>query len=455
MLRANSQLRNSLSQEAVDFLEHAAGAIERILPHVEVDPWREGTWLSAESVWATSRRTQIRATISVDNGNTDPSRSFTTAVRRRHVPVVRQAAGQTLDPREFDICKLVVLTASRLMQSPTTAWQLPFSQAVLEGFDESIVALHLTAHHNFKAPLGRVLAALHTLSEQSYENKSLTFGCIVEEDTTGPKESSLFPREYLTSKKYKALSDGYRTAYRVSSDGKMTGFVDLERLDIRPLTEKHFYPAWAERIARASRYGRCGIALSRHGDILVFEEGSLRFTYRYGKWQYWNHAHILKLLRDRAKAQRVPPKILGRVVSAVYRAALDISFRRSGGLFLILHNRGSLGKVVRKGDAIEDNKRGKTDSDFDAVLAEHKIQALPRPVLVELASLDGAIVIANSGQLLAYGAVLHPLRPGRLRAAEGSRTKAAIGASNYGLTIKVSADGDITVYYSGREFIRI
>jgi hypothetical protein len=455
MLRANSRLRNSISREAVAFLEHAAGAIERILPHVEVDPWKEGPWVPAESVWATSRRTAIRATISVGDGDTNPSRSFTTAVRRRHVPVVGQAAGQTLDTREFDICKRVILTASRLMQSASTSWQPPFTQALSRAFDESIVALHLTAHHNFQAPLGPILAALHTLSEQSYENKSLTFGCIVEEDTTGPEGSRPFPGEYLTSKKYKALSDGYRTAYRVSSDGRMIGFVDLERVDPRPLTEKHFYPEWAERIARASRSGRCGIALSRQGDILTFEEGSLRFTYRYGKWQYWNHTHLLNLVRDRAKAQRVPPKILGRVVSAIYRAALDVSFRRSGGLFLIIHNRIALGQVVRKGDAIQDNKRRPADRDFDAVLAKHKIQALPRPVFVELASLDGALVIANSGQLLAYGAVLDPRKVGRLRGAEGSRTKAAIGASNYGLAMKVSADGDITVYYKGREFIRM
>jgi acylphosphatase len=37
-----------------------------------------------------------------------------------------------------------------------------------------------------------------------------------------------------------------------------------------------------------------------------------------------------------------------------------------------------------------------------------------------------------------------------VRAAEGSRTKAAIGASNYGLAIKISSDGDITVYAAGK-----
>jgi DNA integrity scanning protein DisA with diadenylate cyclase activity len=75
--------------------------------------------------------------------------------------------------------------------------------------------------------------------------------------------------------------------------------------------------------------------------------------------------------------------------------------------------------------------------------------------LVELAALDGAIVLANDGEILAYGAVLSPKKAGRLRGTEGSRTKAAIGASNYGLATKISSDGDIDVYYKGKSFMRV
>ncbi|HKZ85591.1 MAG TPA: hypothetical protein VJ793_18290 [Anaerolineae bacterium] len=327
--------------------------------------------------------------------------------------------------------------------------------ALRNTFDEFVVSQHIEQHHRLNLSVSTVLEALHTLSEQSYENKSLTFGCILDPNQTTGTSSAKFPADFLPSKKYKALSDGFRTAYDISSDGQVLNFVDLERFEKKPLTEKHYYPDWAEPIARASRSGRCGIALSRQGDILIFDEGTLRFTYRYGQWQYWNHTHLVNLLRDRARAQRVPRSILGRVVGAIYRAALDVSFRRTGGLFVILHNRQSLRHVVRVGDAIGDAKRSETDAEFDEVVREHSIQSLPRAVVVELASLDGAIVLDNTGRVLAYGAVLQPKNAGHLRGTEGSRTKAAIGASNYGLALKISADGDITVYYKGEEFIRM
>jgi DNA integrity scanning protein DisA with diadenylate cyclase activity len=75
--------------------------------------------------------------------------------------------------------------------------------------------------------------------------------------------------------------------------------------------------------------------------------------------------------------------------------------------------------------------------------------------VVELASLDGAIVVDNSGKILAYAAVLQPKKKGRLTGSEGSRTKAGIGASNYGIATKISSDGDIVIYHGAKEFIRM
>jgi len=454
MLRTNSRLRQTLGVAGVEFLEYAAGAIQRILPHVHLSQWKEGPWTKPRSVWTSSKRTSIRITLAIGEKTAPTSRSLETLVERRVVKGVGGTAGQSLDVREFDICKRIALRISDVLIRGSSGASAASIRAIQEAFDEYVVAQHVETYHGLtQMPVSSVFDALHTLSEQSYENKALTFGCILESEKKVKGQSALFPGDFLGSKKFKALSDGFRTAYHISANGRILGFVDLDRFEKRPLTERHYSPDWSEPIARASRSGRCGIALSRQGDILVFDEGTLRFTYRYGRWQYWNHAHLVHLLRDRARAQRVPNKILGRVVGAIYRAALDVSFRRSGGLFVILHNRKGLTAVARSGDAIGFPHRSTTDLEFDAVIGEHNIQSLPRVVVVELASLDGAIVIDNSGRIRAYGAVLQPKKAGRLRGTEGSRTKAAIGASNYGLAVKISSDGDITVYHEGKAFI--
>jgi len=142
-------------------------------------------------------------------------------------------------------------------------------------------------------------------------------------------------------------------------------------------------------------------------------------------------------------------------VRAIYRAALDSSFRRTGALFVLLRRKASLRDIVRLGDAVNDKRRDAMDVTFDDVLTPIKVQSLPRSVLAELASLDGAVVLSNKGEVVAYGAILEPKKKGRISGAEGSRSKAAIGASKYGLTVKVSSDGDITVYVAGRKLIAI
>ncbi|MBI3895712.1 MAG: hypothetical protein HY313_07245 [Acidobacteria bacterium] len=417
MLRANSQLKQALGDARVEFLEDAAGAIQRLLPHVQVSKWDESSWEKTHSVWDSSKRTRIRITLAIGKKGERGNGSLTAVVERRRLPGVSGSTGQILDMREFDICKRIVFRTSEILEQSLPGTNPASIKAISDAFDEQVVAQHIVEYHGLtKTPVSSLLDALHTLSEQSYENKALTFGCILESKKKVNKQGALFPGEFLSSKKYKALSDGFRTAYHISPSGEILNLIDLDRFEKQNLTERHYYPDWAEPIAQASRSGRSGIALSRQGDILVFHEGTLRFTYRYGRWQYWNHVHLVRLLSGRTRAQRVPRKILGRVVGAIYRAALDVSFRRSGGLFVILHNRNRLHEVVRTGDAIGDTKRSKEDLSFDAVIQQRTIQSLPRVVVVELASLDGAIVLNNSGRVLAYGAVLQPKKAGRLRA---------------------------------------
>ncbi|MBD9478871.1 hypothetical protein [Pseudoxanthomonas sp. PXM02] len=450
---STKQLKKCLSQAELELLIHACTAITRILPHVEVVGWVETKWMPSGAVWASTERQKITFVAGVKARGIPSGRALEATIRRRRESLASGVAKSTLDGREHNICALIAEEIGDIFSGhrPLPEVALP---AVTKAFDERIVARHLAAHHEVTLPVGEMLNALHTLAEQTYENKAVAFGCVVEPRVEVVNRSA-FPKEFLKLKKFKALSDGYRTAYVVSGNGAIIRFVDLDRFSLKPLTGKHFYPEWAEAMAKASRDRRFGIVLSRQGDVLVLEEGTLRFSYRFGKWQYWNHGHLVNLIRDWARAQKIRKSILGNVVGAIYRAAIDVSFRRTGGLFVILKNQAMLKDVVKAEDVLGGQKRSTQDAEFDLLLKRKTIQSLPRRVMVELAALDGALVINKSGTILAYGAVIQPKRAGRLKGAEGSRTKAAIGASNYGMAVKISSDGDITVYKEGQQYLTI
>lgn len=447
VLRANGKLRAAIGPSGADFVEFACGAIQRILPHVDVGKWKEGGDGNAGAFWINNERKKIRFTIRI--ALPDP--------KTLNCEVTRRAASanslSTLDTREHDICRRIAARISTIIRPADVndVVNVASIRAIKNSFDETVIADHLQEHHGLDVAMSSLFAMLHTLSEQTYENKALVFGCIIDPKRNAVSENK-FPDDFVKSKKYKALSDGLRTTYILSAKGKITDFTDIEKISPGAQKGMRYFPEWAQHLANASTHAKCGIALTRQGDILVFDGGSLRFTYRYGRWQYWNHSHVVSLLSEKARAQKVLPKIVGKVVGSIYRTALDVSFRRSGGLFVLLRNSNNLRKIVRDGDAIGDARRAKTDGEFDEIVKQHKIQSLPRAVAVDLASLDGAVVLANSGQILAYASVLQPKRSGKLRGSEGSRTKAAIGASNYGVAIKVSSDGDISIYRDGKEF---
>jgi DNA integrity scanning protein DisA with diadenylate cyclase activity len=71
-------------------------------------------------------------------------------------------------------------------------------------------------------------------------------------------------------------------------------------------------------------------------------------------------------------------------------------------------------------------------------------------VLAALASLDGATVTDDEGNLIAAGAILRHADDGPVAGddsiIEGARTTAAMAASRYGPVLKVSEDGGITLF---------
>lgn len=456
VLNKTSTLRDELGAESVRFLEHALGGIGRLLPHAAISRWREES-LSKDAKpgasWSDRRHQEITLRVVIAGSR----RQLTGTVTRRDVPRATVGVPNTLDARELGICNLIVCRIAQVLRAGADdSGAATTLRSVADSFDEEILSEHLRRHHGIAISMSSFLRAIHQLAETTYENSALAFGCIIERSRGRPAVrdgSAAFLDALVRSKKYRALSDGYRTAYEVDAAGRLLRFRSLDR---QRASGAHFSPEWTEWLAATTGADRVAICLTRSGDILLFAGGTMTFAYRFGQWKFWNHLHLVNLLKALAQTQKVPIGVTSRVVSAVYRAALDVSFRRTGALFLILRNEGQLSSVAREEDCIGHPRRDDLDAALDrAAVANRSLQSLPRAVVAELAALDGAMVLSSRGKLLAYGAVLRPRTQGELKGSEGSRTKAAIGASHYGVAVKVSADGEICVFYEGREFLKM
>jgi hypothetical protein len=446
----NLLVAKALGPPGLAFVEAATDAITRLLPHVAVTPLAPISTAPTSVTRTDAGRTLLVTFVLPISGSTH---TLQCQVQRLTARAGVGAVQRAMHPSEHAICLAVAREVEAALRCASAPDQLP---RLLPSFDELVVARHLSAYHTVTLDLRALLQTIRELAEQSYENKALSFACIVDTNDKGlPPKGAAFPRDFLAERKrFRLLSDGYQTAYEVSAAGAVRQLLCLPDTDAAP-PPRSFFPEWTRDFALNCGPARLGISLTRQGDVLVFDGNTPRFTYRFGQWQYWNHTHLVDLLRSRARVQRVPTAIVARLVNALYRVSLDVAFRRTGGLFVVLRNQASLGDIVRAADRMRHRRRPALEAAFDDTLVGASVQSLPRPVLLELAAMDGAVVVDNNGRLMAYGAILAPKRTGKVDAAEGSRTKAAIGASHYGLAVKISSDGDISMFAQGERFVSV
>jgi len=445
------QLKQQLGDEGFLFLSNAFGVVETLLPHLQTELW--ATLKTPENTrvnWIGNDRLEMKLTLQLNLGQ--HKFRLTTKARRRRADVGAGAIAKTLDLRELDICRQILERIAAVLKTPVGEHGQHSLRAIRGLFVEQVVGAHLQKHLQIKFDVGQLFSALRELAEQSYENKSITYGLVIRGDEGGVATGKQFPLHFFEKKRYRALSDGYRTAFEINRSGKLLRFRDLQAGGDKG-TGNHYFPEWCRYLAGASAGNCCGIALTRQGDILVFDGGSLRFSYRAGRWQYWNHTHAINIFRNRMRVQHVLEDIVSAVVNRIYRVTLDVSFRRSGCLFVMLKNQQNMRKLVADGDAIGDPQRDELYGEFDTTLNNPNVRTLTTTLLVELSALDGGVVVNNHGKILAYGAVLKTR--GRSGASEGSRTKAALSASEFGVAVKVSSDGDMEFFESGKAFLKL
>ena len=441
------RLAASLGQDHFSALAHGLAALERLLPHMRIEaPWHEPNQVPGEPSTAVL---PVRMPLPDGAGHIEANLVGRTAT-----------AGVASIPLKLGRIERTAAAEVIKQLGEDLAFSPGYVQAELErSFDERVVSRALRRRAGLTLDPRPVIDALHDLSSQTYENRPLSFGILIDtagvlredaHDLSGAKPLAAF----LERRKYRALSDGYRVVYGLTADGRVTGLRDLS-WRYRRSSNPGYFPEWARYLAEIAKRRKVCLALTRSGDIVVFAGGHLYLSYRSGTWRFWNHTYLVDLVKNRARAQRVDPETVGGLVAALYRLALDVSFRHVGGLIVVLRNAGDLGKVVRSGDAIGQRSRERIDRAFDQQFRGKLVQHLPPFVLAQIAGIDGSLVVANSGKLLAYGAVLEPQGVSVPPEVYGARARAAVGASQYGLAIKISSDGPITFYQNGDDFLSI
>ncbi len=301
--------------------------------------------------------------------------------------------------------------------------------------------------HSAATDWARLIKYLETVARRTYENQPVSLNLIIRSgqgvgDISAPRLQKFFDQLASSPLSYLAVDGDLRLMHY--------GEVDWPRMDGSAC---QFHPEFLHPIHNILDETDISAHLTPQGDLVIMNRAGLLATRRKRKWKIYD----VRTFRNGLSYCLGNP----HVGTNLFEVVFDLSFRRQGGLLIydpdhriqerilnpesIVHAAETDGQLVVAptcGQALI----GRSIEDLAVGMKAGSLKRTRR--LIEMACVDGAVVF-DDHHLLAVGALVrsHPSVGNQL----GARTTAARSAYLWGARpIKVSSDGDVTVYFRSR-----
>lgn len=129
--------------------------------------------------------------------------------------------------------------------------------------------------------------------------------------------------------------------------------------------------------------------------------------------------------------------------------ALTLREDRLGGLLVVSSSEDMIARLIRNSQA----SASPIEALYSRLFVGRPLCYLSPKLVCNAAALDGAVVIDANGIVRGIGCIF---QTGRTRtAAEGARTRAALFASGNGVSLKISQDGEMSLFSDGKSLASI
>ena len=260
-------------------------------------------------------------------------------------------------------------------------------------------------------------------------------------------EALSFKNAILAEKWVRAVVDGKRVALVATkrNGGQVRGFLSLMSVGHRNVEDSVPHESLLEIFSILARRDVAFI-VSDAGDLWILSGRKVFWQKTQGRWKYLNYSHIHRSLADILKSESLVRNIL--------RICIDLAYERKGALFWLPQDE----KHVK--NLVIDHDNPITNIALRKALRGIKIdQWNQRQIIASAAGTDGATIVNCSGELVDIAVMLKTpsskiYKQFGFKKPEifpGARTTATWNASLYGVAVKVSEDGPITVWHHGKE----
>lgn|GEM_PF-3060107 len=275
-----------------------------------------------------------------------------------------------------------------------------------------------------------VIQALIRHASTTYEGTRVAVGiCLDLNESQGGIRLEAFLRQPWAP----ILGSGLSSAVLLNKRGSALRVIELPAINATSVLAPEPFAALADW---TNSDGRIAIAITRSGELYLFDDGELLLARRNSRWR----AFPLRSLQSSGWFGDTSRKLSPMVKTTLLTSLVDASAAHHGACLGIIHNSDSARAIQ---NLVDQKDQWSTPGNHRRTMFnEASFLKLSRRHRLELLSMDGATLLNQSGLILAAGAILtvHGGSPG------GGRTAAARALAAFGVGIKVSQDGPVTAY---------
>ena len=292
---------------------------------------------------------------------------------------------------------------------------------------------------------------------KTYEGQQVPYGVLIDLMNNEKNGIINFVEFMRTEKSGAVFTDGVNSFVKLNAHGEVLEYfsVGTSKTDIPSFTPSSF-EKFADKCTSNDDVSNIGIILMENGTILIIKKQKLILARRNGRWYFVDSDFILDKLYHFIELDREIRKVkedkedISNLSTSLLLSLLDVSYIGHGGCIAIVKDEyiDHIKTNYCKNDRL-DNKSKILKHIFIKHLIKHpenlKFQELDRNLLLDFLSIDGALVIDTLGNLISIGAIVKV--PGGSN--EGGRTAATKEMARYGIGMKISEDGKISIYKQG------
>jgi DisA bacterial checkpoint controller nucleotide-binding len=298
--------------------------------------------------------------------------------------------------------------------------------------------------------LEEAISTLCLLSHRRYEGRIPELAVCFGGSLRRPERQTpavYFGRAFLGSKKSAVLLKGGSLLLHCLGNGRVVEVVDLDFASSGPVSGRVLGPlGQVSTLNYSYGHGAVTAILTRQGEVLVAMGARICFSWDGGSWRVYPAMRLADQLRAELRSvctgrRKTLPEHLARHITTT---ALTLREDRLGALLVVSSSEDMIARLIRNRQA----NVSLVEALYSRLFVGRPLCDLSPQLVCNAAALDGAVVVDGNGIVRGIGCIFETKRV--RTAAEGARTRAALFASKDGVALKISQDGEMSLFSNGK-----